>query len=136
MSTPGAVMSGLLRSASGAGVGPRKLKSASTSPWRVPLVIGATSAVVLDGLAATNAITASPDAWSMLNAGTLGAPVVSMFSEPAWLLPMMTMSAPALNALVIFSVNGQVPRRTTATAPVKVPAGMPPDAVQPSMLVG
>ena len=51
----------------------------------------------------------------MLNAATsAGAPVVFMLMEPGWLLPISTRREPALYALVIFSVNEQVPRRRMA----------------------
>src|SRR5262245_2408191 len=104
---------------------------------------GTVSAVAVVSFAPTNVISASPGPWSMLYAGTFGAPVVSMLIVPAWLLATTTMTAPALAALVIFSVNEHAvppvslaPRRTTAIAPVNVPDGKPPWSVQPARFVG
>jgi hypothetical protein len=104
---------------------------------------GSVSTIELAGLLPTNEIKASPGARSMLYAGTFGAPVVSIEIGPGWLLATTTMIAPALNALVTFSVNEHAvpptsdgPRRTSATAPVNVPAGMPPPSVHAARLAG
>ena len=48
---------------------------------------------------------------------------MSIFTVPGWLFRITTIAAPALNALVIFSVNVQFPRRISATAPLKKLAG-------------
>ena len=48
---------------------------------------------------------------------------MSINTVPGWLFRITTIAAPALNALVIFSVNAQFPRRISATAPSKKLAG-------------
>ena len=42
---------------------------------------------------------------------------MSIDTVPGWLFRITTIAAPASNALVIFSVNGQFPRRISATEP-------------------
>src|SRR5688572_9202114 len=121
MSTPGAVISGLIRSRLPAG--PRELKPASWSGVLLTITDGngMVPTLVL-ALALAKSRNRLLSAWLATKAGTV-APVTVGVSPVAWLLAMITATAPAAAALATLSVKLQVPRRTTATASWKVPAG-------------
>ena len=117
--TPGAVTSGLSRSKLPAG--PRELKAANASAVLGSATAGNPIIAVASGFAQAKSRSASPSAMLTPNTGTT-APGTEGISPGVSLLATTTAMAPAAAALLALSVNGQLPRRTTAIAPSKVPS--------------
>ncbi len=127
---PGAATSGLSAMLPLRRVGPRELKLAIWS--RLGVKLRASSRVTLTAvLASRAAFIAAPSAWVTLRAVMRreGSGPPDMEMRPAWLLAMMTPTAPAAAATCVLTRNVQVPRWMRAILPAMSAALV--SAVQP-----